>query len=183
MGLEKVIQRVEQSGDEQIKKILAEAEQQADEILAKKRKTLDEHEKRRRQDIKRQIAQVRMQEESSLELEAKRLRLNAEKELLERTRNECLELLTQQPQEPILRTLLEKVHEELPDAVFVYTNTRDEPLIRRLSSLTFAGTLDCLGGIVVENQDRTLRLDYRFETIASTLWDRHLKEIADALFR
>jgi vacuolar-type H+-ATPase subunit E/Vma4 len=35
---------------------------------------------------------------------------------------------------------------------------------------------------VVENKEKTMKLDYRYEMIAETVWDRSLKEIAEKLF-
>jgi vacuolar-type H+-ATPase subunit E/Vma4 len=39
-----------------------------------------------------------------------------------------------------------------------------------------------LGGIIVENKEKTLKIDYRYETIAELVWERSLKEIAKKLF-
>jgi V/A-type H+-transporting ATPase subunit E len=71
----------------------------------------------------------------------------------------------------------------MPEAMYIYSNKRDEPLVRSLSKLTYEDNIDCIGGIVLENKDRTMKLDYRYETIATMIWDRYLGEIADKLFR
>ena len=183
MGLEKVIKRIEKQGDENIKTMLADAEQQAEQILDKMRKTTDEISNRRKQEFEKQLEYVRVQEQSSLELETKRILLNAQKEILEKTYDECLQALHTVPHEQILSSLLKKVKQELPEAVYISSNKRDEPLIRNLSNFKFTETIDCIGGIVVENADKTMKLDFRYETIAATVWEQHLKEIADTLFR
>lgn len=183
IGLEKVIERIEKQGDEKIKNMLEEAEQQACELLEKTQQANEKLTVKRKQEIEKQIAHVRKQEESSLELQAKRIRLNAEKEILDLAHEQCLQALDTLPYEKILSRLLNKAKQEMPEAVYVYSNSRDEPLVRKLSNLTYEGTIDCSGGIVVENLDRSLKIDYRYETIATAVWDQHLKEIAQTVLR
>ena len=65
----------------------------------------------------------------------------------------------------------------------IYSNKRDEPFVRSHTKITFGGLIETLGGIIVENKEKTLQLDYRYETIAEIIWDRSLKEIAEKLFK
>jgi V/A-type H+/Na+-transporting ATPase subunit E len=183
MGLDKVINRVEHEGDETIKKLIADAEKQAEETLAKARQQANELISKRRAETDKHVKALRIQEENSLEIETKKIRLNAEKEALQAAFRYCLNALQEQPPEKILKDLLARAQRELPDATFVSSNNRDAPIVKALSKLTYSGTVDCLGGIIVENKDRSLKLDLRYETIATTVWDAHLKELADQLLR
>jgi len=99
------------------------------------------------------------------------------------TYQECLNALESIPPKKILASLLMKVKKEMPEAVSIYSNKRDEELVRSLSDLNYAGNIESIGGIIAENTDGTMRIDYRYETIASNVWNRSLKEIADKLFR
>jgi len=183
MGLDKVITRVEQEGDDTIRTILSNAEKQAEDILTKARHTAEELLAKKRDETDKQIKALRIQEENSLEIETRKIRLNAEKEILQAAFHQCLIALQEQPTDKILMALLAKATRELPDATYVSTNPRDAPTVRSLTTLTYAGTIDCLGGIIVENTDHTLKLDLRYETIATSIWDTHLKEVADLLLR
>jgi V/A-type H+-transporting ATPase subunit E len=182
MGLEKVIENIQKEGKEKITSILQDAEKQATQILQSKQKMIDEAVEKKRQELEKQITLLKTQEESSVEIEVKKIRLNAEKDILAQTYQECLQALSKLPHEQILSFILKKTKTELPEAAYVYSNTRDETLIRSLTNIPYGGTIDILGGIIVENKEKTLKIDYRYETIAELVWERSLKEIAKKLF-
>ena len=182
MGLEKVIENIQKEGKEKITSILQDAEMQAAQIIQTKQKTLDETAVKKRQELDKQIDLLKTQETSSVEIEVKKIRLNAEKDILTQTYQECLIALSSLPHEKILSFLLKKAQQELPEAAYIYSNTRDEPIIRAQTKIPYGGTIDTLGGIIVENKERTLKIDYQYETIAELVWERSLKEIAKKLF-
>jgi len=182
MGLEKVIENIQKEGKEKITGILQDAEMQAAQIIQTKQKTLDETAVKKRHEQDKQINLLKTQETSSVEIEVKKIRLNAEKDILTQTYQECLIALSSLPHEKILSFLLKKAQQELPEAAYVYSNARDEPIIRAQTKIPYGGTIDTLGGIIVENKERTLKIDYLYETIAELVWERSLKEIAKKLF-
>lgn len=182
MGLEKVIENIQKEGKEKIHSILQDAENQAAQILQTKQKDIDGTAQKKRTELEKQITLLKTQEESSVEIEVKKIRLNAEKDILNQTYQECLNALSDLPHEKILSFLFKKAKTELPEAAFVYSNTRDKPLIHSLTTIPYSGTIDTLGGIIVENKEKNLKLDYRYETIAEQIWEQSLKEIAKKLF-
>jgi V/A-type H+-transporting ATPase subunit E len=183
MGLEKVIEKIQEEGKEKIKSLLQDAEKQAADMLQTKQNMLEELSVKKKQETEKQIESLKIQEESGVEIEAKKVRLTTEKDILDMTYQECLGALTSLPHEKIISSLLKRIKEELPEAAYIYSNTRDAPLVRSLTALSYGGSIECLGGVVVENADKTMKLDYRYEMIAETVWDRSLKEIAEKLFR
>jgi V/A-type H+-transporting ATPase subunit E len=183
MGLEKVIERIQREGEEKINSILQDAEKQAAELLQKTQKNLDAVFVKHREDAEKQIEAWRVQEKSGIEIEAKKIRLSAEKDILNLTYHECLAALESLPYQQILAALIKNATEELPEAAFIFSNKRDESLVQSLSNLSYAGSIECLGGIVVENNEHTLKLDYQYETIAALVWEKNLKEIAEKIFR
>jgi V/A-type H+-transporting ATPase subunit E len=183
MGLEKVIEKIQEEGQQKITGILKDAEKQVALILQTKQKTIEESAAKRKQELEKQIESLKNQEASGMEIEVKKIRLNAEKDVLNETYQECLQALTVLPHETMISSLLKKVEQELPEAAVIYTNKRDEPLIRSHTKIPYGGPIETLGGLVVENKDKTLQIDYRYETIAEIIWDRSLKEIAEKLFK
>jgi V/A-type H+-transporting ATPase subunit E len=109
--------------------------------------------------------------------------LNAEKDILNTTYKESLQALSTLPHQKIISSLLKKVDKELPEVATIYSNKRDEHLVRSQTKITYGGSIETLGGIIVENKEKTLQVDYRYETIADIVWDRSLKEIAEKLFK
>lgn len=182
MGLDKVIENIQNEGKEKVTSILQDAEKQATLILETKRKMIDEVALKKKQELEKQINLLKTQEESSIEIEVKKIRLNAEKDILLQTYQECLKTLPTLTHEIIISSLLKKVHAELPEAGFIYSNKRDEKIVRSQTKIPYGGTIDTLGGIIVENKEKNLKLDYRYETIAELVWDQSLKEIAKKLF-
>lgn len=182
MGLEKVIENIQKEGKEKIRSILQDAEKQAAQIIQTKQKNIDDTAQKKRTELEKQITLLKTQEESSVDIEVKKIRLNAEKDILTQTYQECLSALSGLPHEKILSSLLTKTKTELPEAAFVYSNTRDKHLIQSLTKIPYGGSIDTLGGIIVENKEKNLKLDYRYETIAERVWEHSLKEIAKKLF-
>jgi V/A-type H+/Na+-transporting ATPase subunit E len=183
MGLEKVIEKIQKEGEEKISTIRQDADKQAAQILQTTKKNIEEVSLKKKQETEKQIESMKNQEISGIEIEEKKIRLNAEKDILNKTYQDCLIALQALPHEKIITSMLKMAKKELPTATVIYSNKRDEPLVRSQSIFSYGGTIECLGGIVVENPDKTITLDYRYETIATTVWDHSMKEIADKLFR
>ena len=183
MGLEKVIEKIQKEGKEKITSMLQDAEKQAAQILQTKQKIIEELSVKKKQETEKQIESLKTQAESGMEIEAKKIRLKTEKDIFNITYQECLVALSSLPHEKVISSLMKSVKEELPEAAYIYSNKRDAPLVRSLSTLSYGGSIECLGGIVVENKDKTMKIDYRYEMIAEIVWDRSLKEIAEKLFR
>lgn len=182
MGLEKVIAKIESEGEEKVNAIIQDAHNQSKEIIEKTKKTIDEKSKKKKQEIEKHLETLRLQEKSSIEIDTKKIRLNAQKEILDATYDQCLKEIESLPHEKIISNLLKKSKDEMSDAFYIYSNKNDEKLIRSISKLNYAGNIDCIGGVVIENKDRTMKLDYRYETIAAMLWEHHLGDIAEKLF-
>ena len=182
MGLEKVIEKIQNEGKEKITSILQDAEKQVAQILQVKQRTLEEIALQKKKELEKQIQALKTQEESSVEIEIKKIKLNAQKEVLDQTYQDCLHALSALPHEKMISFLLKKVEKELPEAASIYSNKRDEPVVRSQTKITYSGQIEVLGGIIVENKEKTLKVDLRYETIAALVWDHSLKEIAEQLF-
>ena len=64
----------------------------------------------------------------------------------------------------------------------MYTNASDKRLVRLSQGISNGGVIDCKGGLVFESKDRTVRLDYRFESMLEEVWDKKIQEIYSNLF-
>ena len=183
MGLENVIEKIQKEGNEKVTALITDAEQQAAQILKNAQQQLKELSKKKKQEVEHHIDSLATQESSGTDIEVKKIRLNAQKDILTATYKDALQALATLPHEKILSSLLKRVQQELPEAATIYSNARDEAFVRSQTRLTYGGTIDALGGIIVENKEKTLQIDYRYETIADIVWDRSLKEIAETLFK
>jgi len=77
----------------------------------------------------------------------------------------------------LLKNLLEKAKRET-DVKYIYCSKEEKPLIKA-NNVT---TVDISGGIIVENSDKTIRIDYSYETIMENIYDKIMQDVAETLF-
>jgi V/A-type H+-transporting ATPase subunit E len=117
---------------------------------------------------------------SSANLEVKRAILNTKKDLLDKVYDEALEALaalSESEREAIIKRLLES-H---TDSKRVFSNTRDESIVRRITNLEYGGMILCSGGIVLENEDGTVIHDLTFDTLLESVRETSLKQLLEIL--
>jgi len=183
MGLDTVVEEVLSSGRERRDDILAEAKEEADGILAAARAELEDYTRSKEREARGRIERMRAQEQQGSELEVRRLELAMRRELLslvETAARERLSALPRARNEALLRTLLATA--EMPDGR-VLSGPGDESLVRALSPLRYAGHVKCLGGVVIESADGTVREDLTFDTLLREVSETSLGAIAGTLFR
>ncbi len=166
---QEIIRRGEREQDEQVR--AADAEMKTDSAKAYKR-------------AEAQIAQLEQHELSSAELESRKMLLSAQREVLEDLRERTLAELAVYPadkKQALYAKLFSKAEEILGDC-YVYSNKADNALLKPPPRIASGGTIDCLGGLVFESKDRTVRLDYRFETMLEEIWSKKMNEIYNQLF-
>jgi len=64
----------------------------------------------------------------------------------------------------------------------IYSGEKDKAAVRKLTKLNYAGDINCLGGVIIENDNGTEYLDFRYETILKDVNERSLKQVYDILF-
>jgi V/A-type H+-transporting ATPase subunit E len=184
MGLDKVVEDILRKGAEQKNRIirLGEQERDAQQQLADKR--IAEDQKRAEERASSVILQMEQQELSSAELESKKNILAAQRQVLEDLKAQVLTELEGYPQDKrklLYSKLMSKAKKELGDC-YVYSNAADRAALQVSKGITLGGTMDCRGGLVFESKDRSVRLDYRFESVLDEVWNRNMREIFAKLF-
>jgi len=163
--------RINAETDAEVSRILDEARQAAKTIMGERLAKAED-------DIKK----MRRQELSSSNLKVKRAVLNARKEVLENVYQQAvgkIATLSPSKNEELLKAMIEK---QQSNGTRIYSNRDSEKIVKKLSSLDYAGTIDCMGGVVIENEDGTVRLDYTYDVIFKQVNEQSLKQISDILF-
>jgi V/A-type H+-transporting ATPase subunit E len=184
MGLEKVIQDILKRGNAKKQEILSLGEKERDDqIRAAEKKAREEHAKASAR-VEAALTQMEQQELSSAELEAKRVLLGTERKVMEELKEQVLDELSKYPADRRKKMYAKLVDNGMKELVrgLVYSNKADKPLLQLPSGMTFGGVIECKGGLVFENEDKTVRLDYRFESILDDLWNAKMREIYTKLF-
>jgi len=185
MGLETVIQDILERGKRETDAILSQGKAECDAIRQDAQKKIELKREERMKEVEKIIARLRQQEISSAHLDAKKIRLNAQKDLLEEVKVRAFKALSNLPQDKnhaFLKALVGKASREL-NIGNIYCNEKDANLVKIMSGhFKFGGTINCIGGVVVESLDKTILLDYRYETILEEIWIDAMKKVSDILF-
>ena len=151
--------------------------QQADQTIANKKKAQDK-------ELEIALKRLRQQEISSAELEAKRIVLNAKKEILDRTYQEALKDLVSMPEAEkarVYQTILANAKKSISKPK-VLCPKGESRLVQKDSDIASVTETDMGVGLILESQDGTIRLDYRFNTMLGAVWEKELKNVSNALF-
>lgn len=173
-------EEIREDGERRAEEIIAEAEQDAEDLLAE-----------RERQVEQRIDQEREQALSSAKLEAKQQRLEARRDALETVRDRVEEeivALEGARREELTRSLVDAATTEFEDdeTVHVFGRAEDEALLTDVladyEGWSYAGSVDCLGGVVVESETSRVRVNNTFDSVLEQVWDDELKEISDQLF-
>lgn len=184
MSLDKVVQEILRKGEEQRQEIIRQGEKERDEQMALADKQIAQDRARLEKRSQASLAQMEQQELSSAELESKRALLAAQRQVLEDLRAQVLSSLAAYPAERRKRLytkLLAKAKAELGEC-YVYSNASDKSLLKLPAGMSEGGTIDCVGGLVFESKDRSVRLDFRFESMLEDVWSKNTQEIYSRFF-
>jgi V/A-type H+-transporting ATPase subunit E len=182
MGLDAIIEEIKAKGKaeadrisgetyQEVSKILADAESQAAKIKAAKQEA-----------VKKEIERLRQQELSSAHLEVKRAMLNARKELLDEVYEKAKESVSKLPPEKNQKLLSSIIKKNENNNTKIYSRAKDTSSVKKITKLGYAGEIDCIGGVIIENEDGTEYLDLRYDTILKDVSERSLKSVSDILF-
>ena len=184
MGLENLVKDIQSRGEQEIERIRREGREEAERLLrdaSAKRKNLIASSQA---EAAKAAARLKVQESSRVELENRRAHLVMEKEMLDlaiaRARHK-LAGLSPEKDKDILRRLIAK---HGPKAPVVISNKKNEAVVRSLApSLKYGGTIDCLGGLVLQTVDGSVRYDLRYETMLEQAAQASMKQVVKALFQ
>jgi len=183
--LNKVVEEILRRGEAKKQEIIRHGEQERDEQIKQvDKRIVDERQKAEKRTVSL-ISQMEQQELSSAELESKKAMLSAQRQVMEDLKQQVLHELENYPadkRKKLYSKLVSKAKKDLGEC-FVYSNKDDKSLLQLPSSMTFAGAIECRGGLVFESKDRSFRLDYRFESMLDEVWNKDIQEIYAKLFR
>jgi len=182
MALENVEKQVAANGRAEANRIGKEAKKQADAILAESRAEAEKIKTKMLENARQQADRLRQRALSAANLEVKKARLNAEKDVLALAHDRFLNALREMPQDRRETALTKLVSKGGFPGGKVYASEQDAELVRKLSNLEYGGNIDCIGGLTIENEDGSISLVYTFDTIAEEVWTANNKKIYDILF-
>ena len=182
MGLEQVVDEILARGRSEAEEIQRDALAGREKILSEARAEGAKLLERREPEAKEASERLRIQALARAELESKKIVLSAQKELLDDVYRKVLDRLATHPDRgEWLQGLLRASAAEWRKGK-VYGNERDADLVRSVVGERFAGTIDCVGGVVIDSEDGSHRTDLRFETLLADVWRDSIREVAEDLW-
>lgn len=180
MGLEAVKEEILNSAKERANSIIADARKEANRILKEAEKKIEAIREKTDLETKKIMDAIKRQELSSAEFENKKMLLEAKKQVIDAVFAEVrgkLENLDDKRRESYTKKLLEKVKSDI-EAEHVYCSKKDAKFIKGHK----VEPVDITGGLIAENKDKTIRVDYSFETLLQSIKDSELQGISKILF-
>lgn len=180
MALEKVVENIREEGRKAAAAKVDAARREAAEILADAEKQAASIREKRSRELALAAEQIQRRELAAAELEAKKIRLNAEKEMLAKTREAILDRLSKLPVDQRVNHLKALAQRSTIAGGRVLVAERDADAARK-AGLDVAGTVKALGGVVVLSPDGATREDLTYETLVEDVWTSSLNVVAETL--
>ena len=185
MSLAKMVNEISAQAEKDAKKIVKEAQHQADLLMDETKQQIKEQQKRFDAETKKLVEEKNKVELSSMRLEQTRRKMNARKELLEEVYAKVREKLSKldvAQRKIIIKKLADKAMKEISNPKYVYSNTADKGIVSNLPNLTYAGSINVSGGIIVENIDKSIRANYSFDDLLEELKEETIHETTQKIF-
>jgi len=180
MGLEAVKEEIIMHSKGQANSLIAEARKEANKIMKETEKKIEEMKEKSEAETKRILDTIKRQESTSAEMENKKMLLEAKKEIIESVFSEAkkkLESLDDKKRGEYIKKLFEKIKSDI-EPEHIYCSKKDIKLLKGLN----AELIDISGGLMAENKEKTIRVDYSFETLLQTIKESELQSISKILF-
>jgi len=182
MSLDAVVQSILKKGAAGKHELVEAAREEAERMLNEARMKGQEAISSRVNEAGAAAGRLKVQEMARADLESRKTVLAAQKEVLDGVKTEVLKRLSaSEHRTAIVRSLLERNASDWRGGR-VFCAAVDQKLVASTVGSRFGGTIECAGGIVIESDDGTRRIDLRFETLLEDIWEDSVKELAEILW-
>jgi V/A-type H+-transporting ATPase subunit E len=182
MALEHVKQEIIEHAEAEARKTLADAKEHAKKEMDAAHRALDVFDTELQESLQKELEALEKKYYASMKLASKKVLLQRQKELVDALFQELRTHLAELPKAEktkILAGLFDAAKKQLSIGK-IYCLKQDVSLMKTFFSNVEAK--DMIGGIIVESKDRTLLLDYSFDSLIALLQENKLQEVTAALF-
>lgn len=187
MGLEDVEKDILKRVMSKVEVIKSSTEKESREIIDKALSEIEELKKARDSEISTALESIRRREKAHVLLQARKIELEAKKSVIESVYADVekkIKNMGKKEVENILKILIERARREI-EAFYIYSSKKDEELVKKLTKplgLKYGGNIECIGGVVLENKDGTIGINYTFDSFLEKIKQSTLKEVSRQLF-
>ena len=180
MGLEAVKEEILGNAKEQANSLLAEGRKEANRLIKDAEKKIEEIKSKAEEATKKSCEIIKRQELASADLEIKKITLETKKQIIENLFAEVcrkLESLDDKKRDEYIKKLIERAKKDI-EVSFVYCNKKDLKILKGIN----AEAISIIGGIIAENKDKTIRVDYSFESTLQSIKENELQNMNKITF-
>ncbi|MBN2454151.1 hypothetical protein JXB11_01255 [Candidatus Woesearchaeota archaeon] len=181
MGIEKVKDDVLEKANKEAEKLIGEGKAEARRIMKEAEKALDKKKEQEASSIEKMKEGMKTRMVSAAELEAKKGMLNARKKALDKVLEKVKAKVKSLPESKRLshiEKLLERAKKELEIAK-VYCAEQDARLVSGYN----VKKAEMLGGLMAENSEGNVIVDFSYDSLLEELYRDMMKEISESLFK
>ena len=180
MGLETVKEDILMKAKHTANNIESEAKIEDQRIKREVDAKIEELKKMGELETKKIIDQIKKQAISNAELESKKIILESKKRIIEDlflSAKNYLENLEDKKREQYIKNMINKINSEFDVGTF-HCNKKDAKFLKNLN----VQVIDISGGLIAEDKEKNVRLDYSFDTFLESIKERELSSISRILF-
>ncbi len=167
LALEDVIEEIERQTRSSVENVMKEAEKESERIKSQAQKESEKRASEFKEETKRMLEERNSSETLAAKVKQKRMILAAKKmaaDSIFESIKQKLSAVSEKEKESIIGLLVERARKELPDAKYIYSNQADKKSAEK-SGLEFAGIIDCMGGVIVEDGTKSVRVNMTFDRL------------------
>lgn len=181
MGLERVMEEIQTGAKRSAESEVARARAEADALVTEAERQAQTIRAERAEAAKAAVESLRRRELAAAELDVKKLRLNAQKDVLAKLRHAAFERLAAQSVDKRAQHLQALLKRSTVQHGKILVAERDQDAAKK-AGIAFAGTVPATGGLVVESPDGSTREDLTVESLFEEVWSQSLPKISETLF-
>ena len=181
MGLEIILKEIKENSEKEIENINNESENDSKKIIDSAKEKISKELKKKMEDIDYQLLKKRQQVISSANLNVKRIILIKEKELLDTVYQKAKEKISNINKEENEALLLKLIKKYESTGSKIYSNSKSENIIKKLSKLKYSGNINCIGGFIIENENGSIKQEYTYDLILKNIYEKSIKHISEIL--
>jgi len=181
MGLDELKIEVLRKAQNQAKKMIEEAKEEEKKVIDITKKRLAEQKRISEEDLNKAVEMIEKRTIASAELDVKKKMLETKKQITEGVFKEAekqISKFTEKKRKEHIHSLIAKAKEQI-DIGIVYCNKKDKGLVRGFD----VKETEILGGIIAEDKEGAVSIDYSYETLLESAKEKHIQEIANKLFK
>ncbi|MBI4453962.1 hypothetical protein HY636_04940 [Candidatus Woesearchaeota archaeon] len=185
MGLEEVKQDIMEEAEKSVSEIISKASKEAEEIAANSEEETHKLDEKSMEEYSKELVSLEKKELAVAKLEAKKYLFDKKKEIMniavEAAKKEILNM-PKTSKEPLLKGFMSKAEKEFPVAC-IYCNESEMQIVKKnVKKSVNVLPAKISGGIIAENMDKTLRIDYSYDTLFNDIYEKQLHKLAQILF-